>query len=273
MVFRDLLMRTSVGDVMQPCSTFLNPNDLVTRARSVMRMSGLRTLPVVDDDGKLIGIITEREMLRITSTRSNILVRGFMLPPRLLATPNDNLAKLAEDMIELEVSLVPVVKSLGDQTVMGVVRLDDILRSISHSLKSSKLTVGDVMSKEVVSCGPDDEIPRVWDIMERTHYSGLPVTRYNKRRHVLEVIGMITRSDIIRSGAIRLAEESDKGRFRSPPKVQSLMRTPAVTASPSMPLLDAIDLMLKRNIGRLPVVEEGKLVGILTRGDVITCLR
>ena len=273
MACRELLMRTRVSDVMVPCSTFLTPHDLVTRARSVMRTSGLRTLPVLDD-GRLTGIITARQLLRITSTRSNIPVAGLMFPPRLATTPSDNLLELAKSMIEFEISLVPVTRSLGDQTVMGVVRLEDVLRHAAQSLKSSRLTVGDIMTEEVISCSPDDEISRVWDIMEETRYSGLPVTRYNRPKHILEVIGMITRSDIIRSGSIRLAEESDKGRFRSPPRVHSLMRTPAVVASPTMPLPDAVDLMLRRNIGRLPVVEQGKLIGVVSRADVIeACIR
>jgi len=269
MVCRDLLMRTRVSDVMTPCSTFVNPHDLVTRARSVMRTSGLRTLPVLDGDGGLAGIITARQLLRITSTRSNIPVSGLMLTPRLVATSNDNISKLVKDMIELEISLVPVVRRPGDQTVVGVVRLNDILHHVARSLKSVGLTVGDVMTEEVVSCNPDDEISKVWDIMEERCCSGLPVTRYNRPKHEIEVMGVITRSDIIRSGATRLAEESDKGRFRSPPRVQSLMRTPAIVATPSMPLSDAVDLMFKRNIGRLPVVEQGKLMGIITRGDAV----
>ena len=273
MACRELLVRTRVSDVIFPCSTFVKPHDLVTRARSVMRASGLRTLPVLDDDGRLAGIMTARQLLRITSTRSNIPVAGLMLPPRLIATTSDSLSKLVKDMIELEISLVPVVRSLGDQTIVGVVRLDDILRCVARPLKSSELTVRDVMTEEVVSCSPDDEISKVWDIMEETRCSGLPVTRYNRPKHAVEVIGMITRSDIIRSGAIRLAEESDKGRFRSPPRVQSLMRTPAIVVPPNMALSDAVDLMLKRNIGRLPVVEEGNLMGIVTRGDAVkACL-
>jgi CBS domain-containing protein len=47
------------------------------------------------------------------------------------------------------------------------------------------------------------------------------------------------------------------------------MRTPAIVATPSMSLSDAVDLMFKRNIGRLPVVKQGKLVGIVTRGDAV----
>ncbi|KUO41112.1 MAG: hypothetical protein AVW06_04690 [Hadesarchaea archaeon DG-33-1] len=274
MVCRDLLMRTRVSDVMLPCSTFVKPSDLMTRARSVMRTSGLRTLPVLDDDGRLRGIITARQLLRITSTRSNITVSGLMFPPRLISTPSDNLLKLAKNMIEFETSLVPVTKGLGDQNVMGVVRLEDVLRHVAKSLKPSRLTVGDIMTEEVVSCSPEDGISRVWDLMEETRYSGLPVTRYNRPKHAIEVIGMITRSDIIRYGAIRLAEESDKGRFRSSPRVHSLMRTPAITAPPTTPLSEAVNLMLKRNIGRLPVVERGKLMGLVSRADVVeACIR
>jgi CBS domain-containing protein len=265
MVCRDLLMRVSISDVMQPCSTFVSSRDLVTRARAVMRSSGFRTLPVIDG-GRLEGIITAQQIIRITSTRSNIPVAGLMFPPRLIATPASDLAKIAKDMVRLEISNVPVVQSYSDKTVIGLIKLDDILK-IVEGMKS-KLTIGDIMIKKVVTCERDDEISRVWGIMEQNRYSGVPVTRYDKQKHKLEVIGMVTRSDIIRSGEIRLAEESVKG-GRPPTKVRSLMRTPAITVSPKGSLAEAIEVMLKRNVGRLPVVDEGTLVGIVSRSDIV----
>ena len=265
MVCRDLLMRVSISDVMQPCSTFVSSRDLVTRARAVMRSSGFRALPVIDG-GRLEGIITAQQIIRITSTRSNIPVAGLMFPPRIIATPASDLAKIAKDMVRLETSNVPVVQSYSDKTVIGLIRLDGILKIVGGM--KSKLTVGDIMTKKVVTCERDDEISRVWGIMEQNRNSGLPVTRYDKQKHKLEVIGMVTRSDIIRSGEIRLAEESVKG-GRPPTKVRSLMRTPAITVSPKVPLAEAIELMLKRNVGRLPVVDEGNLVGIVSRSDIV----
>jgi CBS domain-containing protein len=177
-------------------------------------------------------------------------------------------------MIKLEVSSVPVVQSFADKTVVGFLKLDDILKRITKSLKPT-VTVGAVMSTEVVTCSPEDEVSYVWSLMERTRCSGLPVTRYNKQKRRLEVIGVITRSDIVRSGTARLGEESYKGgRLRSVPRVRGLMRTPAITATSNMPLSEAVELMVRRNVGRLPVVDQGNLVGILSRGDAIrACLR
>lgn len=266
MACRDLLMRASVSDVMQPCSVFASSHDLVTRARAIMRSSGFRTLPVIDG-GRLEGIITARQIIRITSTRSNIPVAGIMFPPRLIATPASNLVELARDMVKLGISNVPVVQSYSDKTVIGLIRLDGILKKIAGGMKS-KPTVGDIMTRNVVTCEQDDEISLVWGTMEKNRYSGLPVTRYDKQKHKLEVIGMVTRSDIIRSGTIRLAGESVKG-GRPPTKVRSLMRTPAITATSNMPVAEAIEVMLRRNVGRLPVIDEGNLEGIVSRSNVI----
>lgn len=266
MMCRDALAGVSVSDVMRPCSVFISSRDLVTRARAIMRSTGLRTVPVIDG-GRLGGIITPREIMQITSTRSNIPVAGLMFPSRLIATPSTELVELAEQMVGQETSDVPVVQSYSDRTVVGLVRLDDILRRIAGKMPP-KILVGDVMTKRVVTCMEDDGISSIWDIMEKTQYSGIPVVRYDKVKRVNKTIGIITRSDIIRSGTTRLSGEAAKGRFRTP-RVKSLMRTPAIATSPQTPVVEAIELMIKRNVGRLPVVDNDNLVGIISRSDII----
>lgn len=267
MTCRDALSGVKVEDVMRPCSTFVASNDLVTKARAVMRSTGLKSLPVIDG-GKLSGIVTIKEVMQVTSTRSNISVSGIMSPFKLVATPSLSLVELARQMVGHEISDVPVVKSLSDQTVVGIVRLDDVLTQISSRISPGS-RVEEVMTTDVVACEPEDEISKIWDLMEKTNCSGLPVVRYDRRRRIRQVLGIITRSDIIRSGTIRLSEESDKGRFRSPPRVKSVMRTPAIVVSPQTTIIAAADLMLRKKIGRLAVVSGGDLVGVVSRSDII----
>jgi len=265
---RDVLARKCVREVMKPCISFVSPRDLATRARSVMRSTGARTLPVVED-GRLVGLITARHLLQIKSTRSNIPVSGVMIPAALIATPEQSVLELCKRMLELDVSIAPVVRGAWDQTLVGVVGLEDVLSHLAGLPKLKELGVGEVMSKRVVTCGPDDPIPKVWGKMEETRLSGLPVTRYDRGKRITEVIGVVTRSDIVKSGYIRFGEEAERGRSRFPPLVKAIMRTPAITVSPATPLADAIKLMVERNVGRLPVVERDNLVGILDREDII----
>jgi CBS domain-containing protein len=54
--------------------------------------------------------------------------------------------------------------------------------------------------------------------------------------------------------------------------VAAVMSAPVVSVGPGAPLKDAMDLMVGRGIGALPVVEDGRVVGILTQSDVVAAL-
>jgi CBS domain-containing protein len=253
---------------MRPISVFIGSRDLVTRSRALMRQHGLSTLPVIDG-GRLEGVVTQRDIMRVTSTRSNIPVSGVMSPLRALITPATDLSATAVQMADFGLDVLPVVQSPTDRTVVGVVRIEDLLRRLVSEL-SSQPPVSRAMSRNIISCDEDDEITMVWEIMERSRHSGLPVVRYDRSKHIKKVVGMITRSDIIRSGIVRTSEESKKG--KKPPKVKSVMRTPVIIIHPDAPLGEAIELMLRKSVRRLPVVDRGNLVGIISREDVIRTL-
>jgi len=258
-------IRVSVREVMVPCTAFLEPRDPVTRARAIMREEGLRMIPVLVG-GRLEGIITSRDVMRVTSTKSNIPVSGLMLPPQPIIIPADPAIGACLEMIEVGLREVPVVRSHTDRAVVGILRLDSVLRVIASKVRSV-LRIRDIMTEDVICCNPEDELSKVWDMMESERISGIPVARREGRKTA--VIGMVTRSDLIRSGAIRLGQESDKGRFRSPPRVKSVMRTPAITVTPETSVARAAEIMVERRIGRLPVVSGRELVGIVSVSDVI----
>ena len=74
-----------------------------------------------------------------------------------------------------------------------------------------------------------------------------------------EVKGMISRSDI--------RKMRDKNKMNAP--VRAYMSPNVITVAPESVVSRAAALMVKHNIGRLPVVEEGQLIGIVTRSDIM----
>jgi acetoin utilization protein AcuB len=87
------------------------------------------------------------------------------------------------------------------------------------------------------------------------------------------LVGIITQQDMLESGGLFPTFEDQKGRFKSPTKISAIMKTPAVSLKPSDTLKDAALLMLERNIGRIPIVDDRtKLVGILDREDIARAL-
>jgi len=255
----------TVGDVMVKSFQFVGSRELVTKARAVMRESGRRVLPVVDG-GVLEGILTQREVLRVSSTRSNIPVSGIMSPVPVIITPASDLGRVVRTMIEFGLDELPVVQDHVNRTFVGVVRADDIIRRMIDSPGFSR-KVAEVMTRDPVSCEPDDELARVWEVMEKSRFSGMPVVevRGGKRR----VVGVITRSDIIKEGSARISEESGKGRRT---KVKSVMKSPAITVDEDASLREAAEIMLERKIKRLPVVRDGELTGIISREDVLRAI-
>ena len=75
-------------------------------------------------------------------------------------------------------------------------------------------------------------------------------------------IGVLTESDILRK---IVAEEKDASKI----SVDEVMSSPPITIEPSAPIEEAVRIMGENKIRRLPVVENGKIVGMLTERDIL----
>ena len=250
-----------VKDIMRR-EPFAMEDELATTLRAKMRELDLRSIPVVDDEGKLVGVIGRKDLLRVTSGKSMILVKGIASPPIVTCSPDSTIEEVAREMIEKDVAMIPVVK---ENFLLGFLTIEDVLRVVSERKpERGKISVSEVMSKEVEICSPEDSLTKVWTRMEETGFSGFPVLRDGK------LVGIVTRKDIMESGSIRLELESEKGRFRNPPKVKRVMKHPVITLKQEDTIEKAKEIMLSKKIGRIPVVDnKGKLVGIVDREDIL----
>jgi len=130
--------------------------------------------------------------------------------------------------------------------------------------------VRDVMTRDVLVVRPETTFREVVRLIEDHHVHALPVVDEQQR-----VQGMVAESDLL------IKEELAEGHLRTPLQRRGrarvtgttageIMTSPAVTIDPSKTLGEAARLLHRRHIGRLPVVEDGHLIGIVTRSDLLT---
>jgi len=257
-----------VQDLMDPSHPFLYAGELATKARAVLRSQGSRTLPVLDERKRLIGMISRGDVMAITSSISPIRVEGIMSTPRFVATLDMDVFHAAREMIRLDEWYIPVVKSSQDYTYMGVLGLENFIGMfLERDIPKLTRPLTEIMSTEVVTCSPEDEVDNIWRLMQERSFAGLPVVRRGK------IIGMITQKNLLDSGVILPAFEAKKGRFKAPPKISSVMKVPVVSLRPTAELREAAELVLEKNIGRVPIVDgKGKLMGIVDREDIVRAL-
>jgi CBS domain-containing protein len=247
-----------VGDIMSTNPQSVDIHEYVTRAREIMRDYNYDSLPVVEN-GKVVGIITLQDIINVTSTRSDVTVSGYarLDVPRL--TPDTLLLRAAFVLLHTDEGRAPVID--GSSRLVGLLSIKDIFKGLAE-MELMDVPVGDHMTRKVVVCSPDDNISRVWANMIEFGLTGLPVV--NKKQ---EVLGMVTREDVTKRGYARIEREAE-GR-RTPTTAQKIMSTPAITVDEGESIKKVAKIFMERNIGRVPVVRNNKLVGIVDRFDVI----
>ncbi len=250
-----------VEDILSKDPLYVEDSTFLTKARQIIRDNHVRALPVVNSKGIVLGIVTNQDMLRVTSTKSNVTISGYVVKAPTV-TGQMNILDAARLMLKEKVTLLPVVESEGTLKLVGVVSLLDVFMNIDLQSVPSK-PVSEIMTKKVVSTSPDDPITKIWDLMVEKDFTGLPVVKDGK------LIGMITRFDMLK-GTARIGKESERRPADSMQMpVERFMSSPLYSIKPKDSVRAAIEQMLKHKVGRMSVVDGEELVGIVDRGDLI----
>ncbi len=116
--------------------------------------------------------------------------------------------------------------------------------------------VHDVMVRDVITVGAEATVWEAVDLMNKHEIGCLVVMKAAKP------VGIVTERDMLKRVLAGL-EHPEKL------KVKEIMSKPLVAAKPQMDIEDAAGIMLKRRIKKLPVVENGHLVGLVTLTDLV----
>ena len=130
--------------------------------------------------------------------------------------------------------------------------------------------VSDVMTREVVTVEPETSFREVIRIIKDSRVHALPVVDAHGT-----VLGVVAESDLL------VRQEQTEGRVRRPWRrhgrarlagttAGEVMTSPAITIDPRQTLGQAARTLHKRHVGRLLVVDGGRLVGIVTRSDLLS---
>jgi CBS domain-containing protein/mannitol/fructose-specific phosphotransferase system IIA component (Ntr-type) len=140
------------------------------------------------------------------------------------------------------------------------------------------LTVRDIMHRDVITVSPEDTLKDVANKLYRYKVSGMPVVDDEGKP-----VGMISERHLIKAALpdfesliqnISMSPDTEPFdellRHEDEIKVKDIMTTRLYTTSEDTPIVEVAALMLFRNIRRIPVVQDGKLIGMILRRDIVS---
>lgn len=171
-------------------------------------------------------------------------------------------ARSKEEAVNVAKLLAPFKGGGHPRAASATVKTDD-LDGVVHSLKDMiikniepEISVESIMSAPVKMIPQDKNIDEAARILMRYGHTGLPVVDGEK------LVGIISRRDIDKAKHHGLGHAPVKG----------FMSRKVITAHKQQTLQEIQKMMIENNIGRLPVLEDGKIIGIVSRTDVLRSL-
>jgi CBS domain-containing protein len=120
----------------------------------------------------------------------------LMTPNPVTCSSSTNLAQAARLMLDADCGILPV---LVDGQLQGVVTDRDLFIALgTRDRRASSVTVGEVMQAPVFSCGPDDDVHAVLQLMKEHGVRRVPVEGFNK-----SLLGIVSMNDIVLAAGLK----------------------------------------------------------------------
>jgi CBS domain-containing protein len=131
------------------------------------------------------------------------------------------------------------------------------------------VTCVDWMTSELHTVGPKDSVDQAWALLRTHRINQLPVVGDGM------LIGIVTDRDLRGPGLTAVGAsvpQKHAAKVNAKTLIESVMTHPAIALAPHSTLINAAEVMLQQRIGAVPIADGGRLVGIITRSDILEAL-
>lgn len=275
-----------LGDIMSIATrdvVTVPPSTTIMGVVKTMMSYRFRRVPIADAGSRrLEGIVTSVDIIDfVGGGKKHCLVQN-RYNGNLLAAINESIREIMEEdvitigetgslkdavktMVEHNTGGLPITDKEG--VITGIVTERDFVWLVA-GLETEK-TVSDYTQDHLVTIQPDTSIEQATRAMIKNQIRRLPITKDGI------LIGIITASDVVRyvgSGEVfqKLVVGDIQEAFGLPAK--TLIKKDITWVKPTVDIGEAAQIMVDNNVGSLPVIEDGELVGILTERDYLRAL-
>jgi len=236
----------------------------VYEAVAMMVKGHVSGLPVVDDTG-LVGIVSEKDVLRLLYETEHLqgVVKDYMTKDIITFDEDDDLADICECLANNNFRRVPI---LHQGSLAGIISRSDIIRTCNSIFKTRNMAqratrreigplAGDVMNRGLITVKRNTDIYEAMEILATMNVTGLPVVD-----DYMNLVGMVTEKDML---------ELIRDPNAQPGNTESFMTEDVASFNHDDSLFDVCDCLINNHFRRVPILNQGRVVGVVSRADLM----
>jgi len=259
--YDDQTRPTKAKDIAQFGVATIDKDASVYQAVATMVKRGVSGLPVIDASG-LLGVISEKDVLKLLFDTEFVAgtVGDYMTTGVLTFDEETDLADICKCLIENNFRRVPI---LHKGKLAGIISRADIIKINKDKFRpyadsstcSDNPTAKDAMKTGLLTVKKATPVYEAMDIMATKNITGLPVVD-----DYMNLLGIVSEKDVL-----KLLYDPD-----ALPSVVGDVMTAGVTGfSQDTSLFEICCCLIENNFRRVPILNGGKLIGIISRTDIM----
>ncbi len=261
--FSEGLEQLTAVDVMQYGVVSIEKTAPVYSAAALLVEKQISGLPVTYE-GNMVGILSEKDLLRLFYANDYLpgTVEDYMTNEVVSFDIGDRVSDICSYLVECPFRRVPI---LNGRTIAGMVTRADLIKVYRRQILAAcrpeaEAAPTEALAEEIMHCGlltvnAEAPLTEAMDLIVKFHASGLPVVDGK-----MGLMGIITEKDILQ----HLCKSKIIGM-----QVRDLMTREVVVFSPQDSVNKICACLISNSFHRVPIVKQGKLLGIISRADVL----